>query len=47
MGKRLLPLLDDWLPRVAVLTGLSIELDDRAQVVTVVDVAHRRDVYRA
>jgi mRNA interferase RelE/StbE len=46
VGKRLLPPLDD---RFSVRRGtyrIIYRIDDRARVVTVVDVGHRRDVYR-
>jgi mRNA interferase RelE/StbE len=46
IGKRLLPPLDD---RFSVRRGtyrVIYGIDDTTRVVTVVDVAHRRDVYR-
>lgn len=46
IGKRLLPPMDD---RFTVRRGtyrVIYRIDDKARVVTVVDVAHRRDVYR-
>ena len=46
IGKRLLPPLDD---RFSVRRGtyrVIYRIDDTTRVVTVVDVAHRRDVYR-
>jgi mRNA-degrading endonuclease RelE of RelBE toxin-antitoxin system len=46
IGKRLLPPMDD---RVSVRRGtykVIYRIDDKARVVTVVDIAHRRDVYR-
>ena len=46
VGKRLLPPLDD---RFSVRRGtyrIIYRVDDKARVVTVVDVAHRRDDYR-
>jgi mRNA interferase RelE/StbE len=46
IGKRLLPPMDD---RFSVRRGtyrVIYRIDDKARVVTVVDVAHRRDVYR-
>jgi len=45
IGKRLLPPMDD---RFIALRGtyrVIYRIDDKARVVTVVDVAHRRDVY--
>ena len=46
IGKRLLPPMDD---RFSVRRGtyrVIYRIDDKASVVTVIDVAHRRDVYR-
>ena len=46
IGKRLLPPMDD---RFSALRGtyrVIYRIDDKARVVTVVDVAHRCDVYR-
>ena len=46
LGKRLLPPLDD---RFSVRRGtyrIIYRIDDKARTVTVVDVGHRRDVYR-
>ena len=46
IGKRLLPPMDD---RFSVRRGtyrVIYRIDGKAYVVTVVDVAHRRDVYR-
>ena len=46
IGKRLLPPMDD---RFSALRGtyrVIYRIDDKARVMTVVDVAHRRDVYR-
>ena len=46
IGKRLLPPMDD---RFSARRGTYLviyRIDDQARVVTVVDVAHRRDVYR-
>ena len=46
IGKRLLPPMDD---RFSVRRGtyrVIYRIDDKTRVVTVVDVAHRRDVYR-
>ena len=42
IGKRLPPPMDD---RFSARRG-TYRIDDKARVVTVVDVAHRRDVYR-
>ena len=42
IGKRLLPPMDDRFSARRVI----YRIDDKARVVTVVDVAHRRDVYR-
>jgi mRNA interferase RelE/StbE len=46
VGKRLLPPLDDRLSARRGTYRIIYRVDDRAQTVTVVDVAHRRDVYR-
>ncbi len=46
VGKRLLPPLDDRLSARRGTYRIIYRVDDRAGVVTVVDVAHRRDVYR-
>lgn len=46
VGKRLLPPLDDRLSARRGTYRIIYRVDDRAMVVTVVDVAHRRDVYR-
>jgi mRNA interferase RelE/StbE len=46
VGKRLLPPLDDRLSARRGTYRIIYRVDDRARVVTVVDVAHRRDVYR-
>jgi mRNA-degrading endonuclease RelE of RelBE toxin-antitoxin system len=46
VGKRLLPPMDD---RFSVRRGtyrVIYRIDDKGRVVTVVDVAHRRDAYR-
>ena len=46
VGKRLLPPLDD---RYSARRGsyrVIYRIDDKARVVTVVDVGHRRDIYR-
>jgi mRNA-degrading endonuclease RelE of RelBE toxin-antitoxin system len=45
VGKRLLP-LDDRLSARRGTYRIIYRVDDRSRVVTVVDVAHRRDVYR-
>jgi mRNA-degrading endonuclease RelE of RelBE toxin-antitoxin system len=46
VGKRLLPPLDDRLSARRGTYRIISRVDDRARVVTVVDVAHRRDMYR-
>jgi mRNA-degrading endonuclease RelE of RelBE toxin-antitoxin system len=46
VGKRLLPPLDDRFSARRGTYRIICRVDDRARVVTVVDVAHRRDVYR-
>lgn len=46
VGKRLLPPLDDRLSARRGTYRIIYRVDDKARVVTVVDVAHRRDVYR-
>lgn len=46
VGKRLLPPLDDRLSARRGTYRIIYRVDDRSRVVTVVDVAHRRDVYR-
>jgi mRNA interferase RelE/StbE len=46
VGKRLLPPLDDRLSARRGTYRIIYRVDDRARVVTVVDVAHRRDMYR-
>ena len=46
IGKRLLPPLDDRFSARRGTYRIIYRIDDRARVVTVVDVAHRRDVYR-
>ncbi|MGO9160379.1 MAG: type II toxin-antitoxin system RelE family toxin [Streptosporangiaceae bacterium] len=46
VGNRLLPPLDDRLSARRGTYRIIYRVDDRARVVTVVDVAHRRDVYR-
>jgi mRNA-degrading endonuclease RelE of RelBE toxin-antitoxin system len=46
VGKRLLPPLDDRLSARRGTYRIIYRVDDRARVVTVADVARRRDVYR-
>jgi mRNA interferase RelE/StbE len=46
MGKRLLPPMDDSFSARRGTYRVIYRIDDKARVVTVVDVAHRRDVYR-
>jgi mRNA interferase RelE/StbE len=46
VGKRLLPPLEDRLSARRGTYRIICRVDDRSRVVTVVDVAHRRDVYR-
>jgi mRNA-degrading endonuclease RelE of RelBE toxin-antitoxin system len=46
VGKRLLPPLDDRFSARRGTYRIIYRVDDRTRVVTVVDVAHRRDVYR-
>ncbi|MGZ6589637.1 MAG: type II toxin-antitoxin system RelE family toxin [Solirubrobacteraceae bacterium] len=46
MGKRLLPPMDDRFSASRGTYRVIYRIDDKARVVTVVDVAHRRDVYR-
>jgi mRNA interferase RelE/StbE len=46
VGKRLLPPFDDRLTARRGTYRIIYRVDDRARVVTVVDVAHHRDVYR-
>ncbi len=46
VGKRLLPPLDDRLTARRGTYRIIYRVDDHERVVTVVDVAHRRDVYR-
>jgi mRNA interferase RelE/StbE len=46
VGRRLLPPLDDRLSARRGTYKIIYRVDDHARVVTVVDVAHRRDVYR-
>ena len=46
IGKRLLPPTDDRFTARRGTYRVICRIDDKARVVTVVDVAHRRDVYR-
>ncbi|HUZ24823.1 MAG TPA: type II toxin-antitoxin system RelE/ParE family toxin [Streptosporangiaceae bacterium] len=46
VGKRLLPPLDDRFSARRGTYRIIYRVDDKARVVTVVDVAHRRDAYR-
>ena len=46
VGKRLLPPLDDRFSARRGTYRIIYRIDDRARVVTVVDIDHRRDVYR-
>lgn len=46
VGKRLLPPLDDRLSARRGTYRIIYRVDDKTGVVTVVDVAHRRDAYR-
>ena len=46
IGKRLLPPMDDRHSARRGTYRVIYRIDDKAPVVTVVDVAHRRDVYR-
>ena len=46
IGKRLLPPMDDRLSARRGTYRVIYRIDDKARVVTVVDVAHRRDAYR-
>ena len=47
VGKRLLPPLDDRLSARRGTYRLIYRVDDKARMVTVVDIGHRRDVYRS
>jgi mRNA interferase RelE/StbE len=47
VGKRLLPPLDDRFSARRGTYRIIYRVDDKAAVVTVVDVAHRRDAYRS
>jgi mRNA-degrading endonuclease RelE of RelBE toxin-antitoxin system len=46
VGKRLLPPMDDRFSARRGAYRVIYRIDDKARIVTVVDVAHRRDVYR-
>jgi mRNA interferase RelE/StbE len=46
IGKRLLPPMDDRFSARRGTYRVIYRIDDKTRVVTVVDVAHRRDVYR-
>jgi len=46
VGKRLLPPLDDRFSARRGTYWIIYRIDDGARVVTVVDVGHRRDIYR-
>ena len=46
VGKRLLPPMDDRFSARRGTYRIIYRIDDKDRVVTVVDVAHRRDVYR-
>jgi len=46
IGKRLLPPMDDRFSARRGTYRVIYRIDDKVRVVTVVDVAHRRDVYR-
>jgi mRNA-degrading endonuclease RelE of RelBE toxin-antitoxin system len=46
VGKRLLPPLDDRFSARRGTYRVIYRIDDKAQVVTVVDIGHRRDLYR-
>ena len=45
VGKRLLPPLDDRLSARRGTYRIIYRVDDKARLVTVVDIGHRRDVY--
>jgi mRNA interferase RelE/StbE len=47
VGKRLLPPLDDRFSARRGTYRVIYRIDDKARAVTVVDIGHRRDVYRA
>ena len=46
IGKRLLPPMDDRFSARRGTYRVIYRIDDKARAVTVVDIAHRRDVYR-
>lgn len=46
VGKRLLPPLDDRFSARRGTYRVIYRIDDKAHVVTVVDIGHRRDIYR-
>ena len=46
IGKRLLPPIDDRFSARRGTYRVIYRIDDKARVVTVVDIAHRRDIYR-
>lgn len=46
IGKRLLPPLDDRLSARRGTYRIIYRIDDKTRIVTVVDIAHRRDAYR-
>ena len=46
IGKRLLPPMDDRFSARRGIYWVIYRIDDKAWVVTVVDVTHRRDIYR-
>lgn len=46
LGKRLLPPLDDRFSARRGTYRIIYRIDDKTRTVTVVDIAHRRDVYR-
>jgi mRNA interferase RelE/StbE len=46
IGKRLLPPMDDRFSARRGTYRIIYRIDDKTRVITVVDVAHRRDVYR-
>jgi len=46
VGKRLLPPLDDRFSARRGTYRVIYRIDDKARIVTVVDIGHRRDIYR-
>jgi mRNA interferase RelE/StbE len=46
VGKRLLPPMDDRFSARRGTDRIIYRADDKSRIVTIVDVAHRRDVYR-